>query len=236
MQPQPSSSVPTEAAPPLAQLAERDASRVGSVWKLAVVTAAIANILAMLVLASGTIVEGIGARNETPPFLMSGSEAMLMLLWLASGIALIMGATIGRGTSRFVARGAMLVCAAALPVSCSNRPLPHESYTRGLVRWTATHVDAEAIRQWHASLMPATQPAPVPAAQWPPAITALTPTAVEQLPNGQGIALQWGVLASWGTSRKVFVAGGPDSAPPDDVHHFWMHVRSGVYAAFQDRN
>ncbi|HEX5243490.1 MAG TPA: hypothetical protein VFW23_09550 [Tepidisphaeraceae bacterium] len=62
----------------------------------------------------------------------------------------------------------------------------------------------------------------------------LSPASVTQLSGGQGIVLQWGVLASWGTSREVVICALPTIAPPRDDYFQWKQVRDGVYAAFEN--
>jgi hypothetical protein len=119
------------------------------------------------------------------------------------------------------------------PVMCGLRPLPGDSYTRGLVNWAQKNVATAPIRQWHATLTPVAAPVAVPAASWPPQVAALRPAAVEQLPSNGGVVLQWGKLGTWGTSRKVFIGPDTTALPPDDIHHIWTQAAPGVFVSLQ---
>jgi hypothetical protein len=119
------------------------------------------------------------------------------------------------------------------PIMCGLRPLPGDSYTRGLVDWAQRNVATAPIRQWHTTLTPVAAPVAVPAASWPPQVAALRPAAVEQLPGNGGIVLQWGKLATWGTSRKLCIGPNDAAQPPDDIHHVWTQAAPGVFVSLQ---
>lgn len=109
------------------------------------------------------------------------------------------------------------------------------TYDEGFAQWTGTQIDDNAIRSWAASLPAVTTPTAVPRATQPPSIRVHAPAAVEQHP-GQGVVLQWGVLASWGTSRKVFIAPDARVTPPADPLHPWTSIRPGLWMAVQITN
>ena len=79
----------------------------------------------------------------------------------------------------------------------------------------------------------------VPVAEWPAVVASLSPDNLAELPGKKGVVLEWGRLAAWGTSRRVFIAADPSVAPPSDneyIHFAWRLMGSSTYAAFQDRS
>jgi hypothetical protein len=115
------------------------------------------------------------------------------------------------------------------PAMCAMRPMPVETYRRGLADWARGNVDVGAILAWHATLPPVTSPVrlpPMPAT--PPAVRKLEPTLIEEHANG--IMLQWGTRATMpGRERKLFVASQKSIQPPDEGRRFWVEVAPGVY-------
>jgi hypothetical protein len=192
------------------------------------------NVVALAFVCSRVAHQMAGARNASVPFAIAWPDAVAGLLWLASGVYLVRVALAGRGAARHVALGGLAACLAAVPASCQTAASGHDRYEQGFATWAATKVDAGAIRGWVAGLPAVPAATAVPTDQWPPAVAGLAPGNVEQLPHGRGVVLQWGTLATWGTSRRVFVAGRPTGVPPpEDDDHPWRLVQEGVYAATQ---
>lgn len=200
---------------------------------LAAVLAA-ANVAAVVFVGSRWATQMAGERNAGVPLMLAWPDAVAGVAWLLTAVFLVRGVHGGPGTARSVALGGLAACAAAVPASCQTAASGGERYANGFATWAATRVDAGAVRGWHAGLPVVTVPTPVPADQWPPAVAALAPGGVEQLPHGQGVVLQWGTPGTWGASRRVFVPGrAAGGAPPEDPHHLWRVVNEGVYAATQ---
>lgn len=127
--------------------------------------------------------------------------------------------------------------AAIGPVNCVTGRILQlgGTYEDGFGEWVRTHIDDNSIRSWAANQPAVTAPVVVPSSAWPTSISACRPAGVEQHP-GNGIVVQWGVLASWGTSRKVFVAPDALAAPPADALHPWILVRPGLWMGVQITN
>jgi hypothetical protein len=102
-----------------------------------------------------------------------------------------------------------------------RRPSPSSGY----------QLQADAIRSWEASRAAVAAAMPIPAAQWPAAVATLSPDNVAELPGKRGVGLEWGQLAAWGTSRRVFIAADPSIAPPSEdeyIHFAWRSIGLGA--------
>ena len=202
---------------------------------ITIAVAGMANVVAGGIVLSAVNVMRAGARNADPPFMFGTADAALALLWLATAGVLIGAAVASRGADRHWALASLLLCATAACVGVRIRALPGERYAAGFSTWAATAVDADAIRGWQAGLPPVAAATAVPASAWPKAVRSLGPASVEQLPGGRGVVLRWGVLATWGTARRVYVAPTSADAPPSDVHFAWTQVGDRLWAAAGDR-
>jgi hypothetical protein len=220
--------------PPLVQLVP-EKSRAGVGWQVAATLSAAVNVTALISICSGISSFRAGQRNLTPVFIFSRVDAVWALIWVISTLLLACLALSTKGATRFLSRGCLVVCIAAIPSSCSTRALPYERYTAGLIEWTFHNVNADAIRKWNETLPSVSKATSIPAAQWPVTISVLSPDSIEQLPAQHGIVLKWGVPATWSTSRKVFIARdiNNDLPPTDDFQFRWQMVRPGVYAEFE---
>jgi hypothetical protein len=218
-------------------LARRAYSPLGSaVWGALAALATVASVAGLVIVNSGVSAYQAGRTNADEPFIFTRSDVLWLAAWLVGSLFLLVTTVARRGAVRFFALGGLLAGVTVLPVSCATRELPSQRYTNGFVEWTAARVDERAIRAWAAALPPVTALTAVPAAQWPREINTLAPAAVEQQPGARGVTIQWGRLAAWGTSRKVFIASDPnDASPPRDAHHAWTQVSPGLYAAVQER-
>ena len=143
-----------------------------------------------------------------------------------------------RSAARHFARGALVVCLAAAPLTCASRPDPDARYMDGFEIWAGTHISEDAIRKWQSTRAPLSASAVLAPAQQPAEIVSLRPDTVTELAMNRGVVLEWGRLAAWGTSRRVFVAADDTTAPPtadEYVHFLWKMIAPGVYVAVQDR-
>lgn len=199
--------------------------------------AAIATVMAIastVWLSQGTFIFQCGRANSDPPFILAEGEGILLIIWMASITVLVCGSFWRmRRLGQRAFRATLFLCVASTPVACAYRKLPPESYIAGFSEWAIRNVNINAIQNWQASLPPATTKTTVPPSRWPEEVSSLIPATVEQMPNEQGISLQWGRLATWGTSRKVFVAPDTNTAPPADDLHPWVQVAPTLYVALQ---
>jgi len=237
-----SSDNPTETPPPsplpLAQMASTPRGS-DIAWGVIACLAAVVGTSGIITVNSGVSSYRAGLANRDEPFIFAPSDTAWLIAWLISTALLVfILAAKRRGPVRWLALGALITQAAVVPVSCQTRALPPERYQAGFCEWAQANVNnGDTIRAWAATLPPVTTPTPIPSSQWPASIASLAPVAVEQQPGGRGVTLQWGVLAAWGTSRKVFIASDPaNHPPPDDPLHPWTPVHPGVYAGAQIRS
>lgn len=211
-----------------------------SYWVLWHILFALIGNAALAVALSGWLDFIAGSRNAS-----SGGPYRLLQLalcgaWLVSLAVQIAGmtATAKRPSGQSSRRACLLLTIASIgwcPGSCGLRVLPHEAYERGFGRWAIPNVDISAVRGWQATLPVLPSSTAIPPASWPASISLTAPAAVELLPNGTGIVLQWGEFGTWGTSRELFVGPNAGSTPPPDVHHPWRQVAPGVFIAHQVR-
>ena len=226
------SAMPSPQAPlPVEPLAAERARRG---WVITVAVAGAANVLAGGVILSAVNAAAAGRGNADPPLIFGPADAGWALLWIATAGVLVTAAALARGAARHWAAAALLLGATAAWVGGSTRALPGERYATGFRQWAATAVDGAAICRWHAALPPVAAVTPIPTSAWPPAVRSLKPASVEQLPGGRGVVLRWGVLATWGTARQVYVAPAPADAPPADPHFLWTQVDDRLWAAVSD--
>lgn len=197
--------------------------------------AGIANVSSVILLSRGIGWFRAGAKNIDPPLLFTAFDVGLLTAWAASCVVLAAAVWFGNGPVRRIVLGCVVVCASALPTGCITHVPFEQRYEDGFCLWANERVPWDILREWNAALPAASTPAAIPAAQWPPELVRLAPANVTQLPKGQGVVMEWGRLATWGTSRRVVVCSSPTIAPPRDEHHFWRQIAFGVYAAFQDR-
>jgi hypothetical protein len=208
-------------------------------WFIACSIAAVGCAAATARLSSASAAYDAGAANLNPPFILTAGEVRWLVAWGVSAVVLIAASFMRRSAARHFARRALLVCIAAVPLSCEWRPSPETRYEDGFLDWARSHVEADPIRNWEASRAAVAAAPPIPAAQWPAAVASLSPDNVTELPGKRGLVLEWGQLAAWGTSRRVFIAADPSIAPPSEdeyIHFAWRLTGSGAYAAFQDRS
>lgn len=193
------------------------------------ITAIILSVAATITLGSGASAIRAGEMNATPPFIFAAADVAWLATWVLCIGTLVTVCARAHGNIRWLAAGGLIAVLTATPVSCAHRRYPDDAYLTGFSTWTRTHVNVSAVRQWQASLSPTATPLTIPPAQYPPAISTLSPDIVEQYPTG--ITLQWGRQATWSSSRKVFVGAADASAPPVDPFHAWQQVLPGLYAA-----
>jgi len=120
------------------------------------------------------------------------------------------------------------------------RPSGHKRYEEGFTVWADRHVDVPSIRTWLATRSAVTAPAPVPATDWPAAITRLTPDEVDELQ--EGLAITWGQTAEFSSRRQVFVTA-EGKTPPTTIKwadHWqesgpgaWHPCKPGIYTSVQ---
>lgn len=226
-------------APALVEtLTPRDIRR-GVAWFIVAACAAVACIAATTRLASAAGWYDAGLANSDPPLVLTRGDTLWLATWAVTTVLLAIASLRPRSAARYFARGALLSCLAAVPFSCAARPLPDTRYEDGFIAWVHEHVQLDAIRNWEAARPAVATLTPVPPAQWPAELASLRPDNVVELPGKKGVSLEWGRLAAWGTSRRLFIAPGPSVAPPSDdefIHYAWRWVDNGAYAAFQGRS
>ena len=108
--------------------------------------------------------------------------------------------------------------------------VPH-GYQPGFERWVSTNVAEKPIAAWATTLPAVDKETPIDVEMLPSPVRVLEPAAAVQHPDG--IVIQWGILATWGTSRKVFVGHSATSMPPDDPHHQWVQIRPRLWYGIQ---
>lgn len=208
-------------------------------WFIACCIAAVGCAAATARLSSASAAHETGAANRNPPFILTAGEMRWLVAWAVAAIVLIAASVMRRSAARYFARGALLVCVATVPLSCEWRPSTETRYEDGFLDWARSHIEADVVRKWVLSRAAVLAPTPVPAAQWPVEVASLSPDNVTELAGKRGLLLEWGQLAAWGTSRRVFIAADPLFAPPsedENIHFAWRLMGSGAYAAFQDRS
>lgn len=218
----------------------RGLSRSAKVWLIVLVVLAAISLLVQVRLLSSSFSYRLGLTNSGGPGDGTLGAVPLMFAWvlLAVGQYVAMVVFVTRRPKPHVAlRLAAVAIAAATTLSCVVGQVvrPRGTYEDGFAVWVRTHIDDNAIRAWAANQPAVTAPAVIPVSGQPVSISAHRPDAVEQQP-GQGIVLQWGVVASWGTSRKVFIAPDTQTAPPKDDFHPWVLVRPGLWMGVQIMN
>jgi hypothetical protein len=185
-----------------------------------------------------------GLRNDAPLVLGRSAVLAMALGLLCTSVLLVRSLGLWRLRDRRAVAATALLALTLLvwPALCGVRESPDDAYLRGLAQWTRDRTDVPGLRQWIATL-PTTGPWNMPRAWYlspegyPPQIAAMNPANVQQFAAGRGVMVEWGTLASWGTSRKLFV--GPDdlSAPPnDDFQYTWIKAGPGLYAGLQKTN
>jgi hypothetical protein len=207
-------------------------------WTLWHILLALIGNAALGVAMSGCLGFIAGSRNANGAWPYGRLQLVLCGVWLIALAGQIVGLVVvsmrpSGQTSRRICFLLTLASIGWCPGSCGLRVLPDEAYERGFGRWVMTNVDISALRSWHAALPSLPSSTVIPPASWPANISLTAPAAVELLPNGAGIVLQWGRLSTWGDSRKLFVGPNADSPPPPDTHHLWRQVAPGVFVARQ---
>jgi hypothetical protein len=215
---------PAIAAPPLAR-------RVA--WVLG-----IAGTVLFLYSASGLGEYLAGLRNESPfslgraiprlflSFLVALALGIWVIVWHARGV---------RGWWSGV--GSLSIVILAFLFTCCPGVLRYED---GLVHWARRNIDVESVRAWLESgptgpavTLPVSDRTvlDVPLANWPAAITGLTPVPnqVYLLAEG-GVILSWGVPAEFNDRRGVYIAPDADAAIPPDFIWF-KPIGAGIWAA-----
>ncbi len=187
----------------------------------------------VLSFASGFFREG--RRNVDPSFIVTRLDLCCLLLWLMALAGLVLIFVLTRRAPRIVAGILLATCLFAItPLQCEFRQMPLARYETGFLQWTSTNVHPAALAAWQATLPPVTTPTIVPPAAWPPAVASLNPSNVIQNPGG--IILEWGMLGTWGNSRRVFIAANGTVPPPandENVLFNWKTLGAGFFAAYQ---
>ncbi len=146
-----------------------------------------------------------GAANDDPAFIFSEHELIAVSTWFVSvGISLAI-ALAGPEQSRRMARWNFVALVGVTVAQCGFRQLPPNAYEAGFNDWTHRNINTAAIQAWNGTLPTVAARTRIPANAWPASIASLNPAIVEQLPSGQGVVIEWGVVSTWGTARRVIV-------------------------------
>jgi hypothetical protein len=182
-----------------------------------------------------------GLANADPPFIFvegflfvaGAALALVGVIWVL--------ATWGRSSKATRVFGTAVVL---LPVLAAAifLPLPLHMYRRGLARWAATRVNAEAIRGWYAggpkSAPPTADVPPFPGAllidlaDCPADISMTTPAHVWTSPAGRGVFLEWGTAATWSSTHHLFIGIDAKEPAPTEIGG-WTRALPGVYVSDQ---
>jgi hypothetical protein len=198
---------------------------------------AAANISASGIISSGIEWTREGQQNADPSFIFAPLEAALIPLWALTGIALVIASIFPRGPIRHWARGGLLLCVIVLPFQCANHEVSINRYEAGFFEWVGKHVRPEALQTWCRSLPSVDKQTEIPQSSWPSEVSLLSPSHVYQLPNNNGLILEWGIAAAWGNSRRVFIGASDGIVPPtndENIHFQWKKISTDMFGAYQE--